>query len=123
MCGKVKVHDFKDPELGKANPYGVYDPATYSGWVSVGTDHYTAQFAIETIRRWWNTMGANTYPNATRLLITADGGGSNGSRNRLWKTQLAILATELDLPITVCHLPPAPANGTRLSTASSPTSR
>ena len=103
---KVKVHDFKDKELGKANPYGVYDLAADTGWVSVGTDHDTAEFAVETIRRWWNTMGANAYPNASRLLITADGGGSNGSRTRLWKTELADLATELDLTITVCHLPP-----------------
>jgi hypothetical protein len=91
---KVKVHDFKG-ELGKANPYGVYDLATDTGWVSVGTDHDTAEFAVETIRRWWNTMGGNTYPTASRLLITADGGGSNGSRTRLWKTELAALATEL----------------------------
>jgi len=102
---KVKVHDFKG-ELGKANPYGVYDLAADTGWVSVGTDHDTAEFAVETIRRWWNTMGANTYPTASRLLITADGGGSNGSRTRLWKTELAALATELGLTITVCHLPP-----------------
>jgi hypothetical protein len=102
---KVKVHDFKG-ELGKANPYGVYDLAADTGWVSVGTDHDTAEFAVETIRRWWNTMGANAYADASRLLITADGGGSNGSRTRLWKTELAALATELDLTITVCHLPP-----------------
>jgi hypothetical protein len=102
---KVKVHDFKG-ELGKANPYGVYDLATDTGWVSVGTDHDTAEFAVETIRRWLNTMGATTYPNASRLLITADGGGSNGSRTILWKTELADLATELGLTITVCHLPP-----------------
>jgi transposase len=103
---KVKVHDFVDPELGKANPYGIYDLANDTGWVSVGTDHDTAAFAVETIRRWWNTIGTNIYPDATRLLITADGGGSNGSRTRLWKTELAALATELGLPITVCHLPP-----------------
>jgi len=102
---KVKVHDFKG-ELGKANPYGVYDLAADTGWVSVGTDHDTAEFAVETIRRWWNTMGATAYPTASRLLITADGGGSNGSRTRLWKTELADLATELGLTITVCHLPP-----------------
>jgi hypothetical protein len=102
---KVKVHDFVG-ELGKANPYGVYDLAADTGWVSVGTDHDTAEFAVETIRRWWNTMGANVYPTASRLLITADGGGSNGSRTRLWKTELADLATELGLTITVCHLPP-----------------
>lgn len=103
---KVKVHDFIDRELGKANPYGVYDVAADSGWVSVGTDHDTSKFAVETIRRWWNTVGTNTYPAATRLMITADGGGSNGARTRLWKTELAALATELHLTITVCHLPP-----------------
>jgi hypothetical protein len=103
---KVKVHDFVDRELGKANPYGIYDVTNDTGWVGVGTDHDTSAFAVETIRRWWNTMGATTYPGATRLLITADGGGSNGSRTRLWKTELAALATELGLPITVCHLPP-----------------
>ena len=102
---KVKVHDFIG-ELGKANPYGVYDLAADTGWVSVGTDHDTAEFAVETIRRWWNTMGTNVYPTACQLLITADGGGSNGSRTRLWKTELADLATELGLTITVCHLPP-----------------
>ena len=93
-------------ELGKANPYGVYDLAADTGWVSVGTDHDTAAFAVETIRRWWNTMGANAYPTASRLLITADGGGSNGSRTRLWKTELATLAARTGLTITVCHLPP-----------------
>lgn len=103
---QVNVHDFKDPELGKANPYGVYDLAANTGWVGVGTDHDTAQFAVETIRRWWNTMGSNTYPTATRIMITADCGGSNGYRTRLWKTELAALAAELDLTITVCHVPP-----------------
>jgi hypothetical protein len=103
---KVKVHDFIDRELGKANPYGVYDVTADSGWVSVGTDHDTSAFAVETIRRWWNTMGVSTYPTATRLMITADGGGSNGYRTRLWKTELAALATELGITITVCHLPP-----------------
>ncbi len=104
---KVKVHDFIDRQLGKANPYGVYDLAADTGWVSVGTDHDTAAFAVETIRRWWNTIGVNAYPNASRLLITADGGGSNGSRTRLWKTELATLANQTGLQITVCHLPPA----------------
>lgn len=103
---QVNVHDFKDPELGKANPYGVYDLAANTGWVGVGTDHDTAQFAVETIRRWWNTMGSTTYPTATRIMITADCGGSNGYRTRLWKTELAALAAELDLTITVCHVPP-----------------
>ena len=102
----VKVHDFIDPELGKANPYGVYDVATDTGWVSVGTDHDTAEFAVATIARWWTTVGAGAYPDATRLLITADGGGSNGYRTRLFKTELAALAARTGLQITVCHLPP-----------------
>jgi hypothetical protein len=102
---QVKVHDFIDPVLGKANPYGVYDLAADSGWVSVGTDHDTAAFAVETIRRWWQSA-ASSYPVASRLLITADGGGSNGYRSRLWKTELAAMAAETGLQITVCHLPP-----------------
>lgn len=102
----VNVHDFKDPELGKVNPYGVYDIAADTGWVSMGVDHDTSAFAVNTIRSWWNTVGATTYPHATRLLITADGGGSNGYRTRLWKTELARLSTETGLEITVCHLPP-----------------
>jgi hypothetical protein len=103
---QVKVHDFVDRELGKANPYGVYDLAANTGWVSVGTDHDTAAFAVNTIRSWWNTTGRHSYPAASRLLITADGGGSNGYRTRLWKTELAQLAAETGLTITVCHLPP-----------------
>jgi len=103
---QVKVHDFIDKDLGKANPYGVYDLAADTGWVSVGTDHDTAAFAVETIRRWWHGVGAQTYPNASRLLITADGGGSNGSRTRLFKIELATLAAQTGLQITVCHLPP-----------------
>ncbi|MET3176117.1 UNVERIFIED_ORG: hypothetical protein ABIB52_003991 [Arthrobacter sp. UYCu721] len=103
---QVKVHDFIDKDLGKANPYGVYDVGINSGWVSVGTDHDTAAFAVNTIRSWWNTAGKNTHEHAHRLLITADGGGSNGYRTRLWKTELAKLATETGLEITVCHLPP-----------------
>jgi hypothetical protein len=103
---QVKVHDFIDPVLGKANPYGVYDLAADTGWVSVGTDHDTAAFAVETIRRWWQSTGPTCYPQATRLLITADGGGSNGYRTRLWKTELAALAADTGLHITVCHLPP-----------------
>ena len=103
---QVKVHDFIDPALGKANPYGVYDLAADTGWVSVGTDHDTAAFAVETIRRWWNSVGSQCYPDASRLLITADGGGSNGYRTRLWKTELAALAAQTGLAITVCHLPP-----------------
>jgi transposase len=103
---QVKVHDFIDPAGGKANPYGVYDLAADTGWVSVGTDHDTAAFAVETIRRWWQSTGPTYYPQATRLLITADGGGSNGYRTRLWKTELAALAADTGLQITVCHLPP-----------------
>jgi transposase len=102
----VNVHDFIDPALGKANPYGVYDLAADTGWVSVGTDHDTAAFAVNTIRSWWQTVGRASHPTASRLLITADGGGSNGYRTRLWKTELAALAAETGLTITVCHLPP-----------------
>ena len=94
---KVRVHDFVDPELGRATPYGVYDLGQNSGWVSVGMDHDTAEFAVETIRRWWRTMGCPAYPEATRLLITADAGGSNGSRLRLWKVELQKLADETGL--------------------------
>ncbi|MFB5760618.1 ISAzo13 family transposase [Paenibacillus medicaginis] len=102
----VRVHDFQIPELGKVNPYGVYDLTANAGWVSVGTDHDTAAFAVESIRRWWNTMGQQTYPNATKLMITADGGGSNGSRVRLWKTELQNLSNETGLSISVSHFPP-----------------
>jgi transposase len=103
---QVRIHDFADDELGKAIPYGVYDPTTNKGWVSVGTDHETAQFAVETLRRWWERMGRKTYPQAHRLLITADAGGSNGSRNRLWKYELQRLANETGLTLQVCHFPP-----------------
>ena len=103
---KVRVHDFVIPELGRANPYGIYDLANNAGWVSVGVDHDTAAFAVESIRRWWNGMGRPLYPGATRLLIMADGGGSNGSRVRLWKLELQKLADELGLIVDVCHLPP-----------------
>jgi transposase len=102
----VRVHDFVIPELGRANPYGVYDLAHNTGWVSVGVDHDTAGFAVETIRRWWHGMGRALYPRAKRLLIVADGGGSNGSRVRLWKVELQKLADELGLIVDVCHLPP-----------------
>jgi Rhodopirellula transposase DDE domain len=102
----VNVHDFIDPKLGRAVPYGVYDIADNKGWVSVGTDHDTASFAVQAIRRWWTTMGQPRYPQASRLLITADGGGSNGYRVRLWKIELQALADEMHIPITVCHLPP-----------------
>ena len=103
---KVQVHDFIDRELGKVNPYGVYDVGANSGWVSVGVSSDTAAFAVESIRRWWKTSGGQRYPNASELLITADCGGSNGYRTRLWKLELQQLADELSLPIAVCHLPP-----------------
>ena len=103
---RVRVHDFIIPELGRASPYGVYDIAGNAGWVSVGIDNDTASFAVNSIRRWWKTMGRARYPHATRLLITADCGGSNGVRVRLWKRELQTLANELRIPITVCHLPP-----------------
>jgi hypothetical protein len=102
----VNVHDFIDPKLSRAVPYGVYDINNNVGWVSVGTDHDTACFAVNAIRRWWRTMGKKRHPKAKRLMITADGGGSNGYRVRLWKVELQKLADELRLPITVCHLPP-----------------
>jgi len=103
---QVKTHDFLDRQTGKAIPYGIYDTATNTGWVSVGTDHDTAAFAVASIRRWWQAQGQGSYPKATRLLITADAGGSNGYRTRAWKTELAMLAAEMGLAITVCHLPP-----------------
>jgi hypothetical protein len=102
----VRIHDFIIPELGRATPYGVYDIANDRGWVSVGVDHDTGSFAVEAIRRWWNAMGYDAFAKARSLLITADGGGSNGSRLRLWKIELQILANELGFPISVCHLPP-----------------
>jgi len=103
---RVRVHDFIDPEKGRVNPYGVYDLKQNEGWVSVGTDHDTGAFAVESIRRWWQKMGAVRYPRATRLLITADGGGSNGYRLRLWKSELQKLADETGLEMAVCHFPP-----------------
>lgn len=103
---KVRVHDFADPELGKAIPYGVYDIANNQGWVSVGIDHDTADFAANTIHRWWNDMGSKRFPRASELLITADGGGSNSSRSRLWKVALQRLAEQLDMKLMVCHFPP-----------------
>lgn len=102
----VQGHDFPDPKLGKANPYGVYDQQANVGWVSVGTDHDTSEFAVESIRRWWNKMGRLRYPDATELMITADGGGSNGYRVRLWKVALQKFANESGLHISVCHFPP-----------------
>jgi transposase len=103
---RVNVHDFPSQAEGRALPYGVYDLAQNTGWVSVGTDHDTATFAVETIRRWWQQMGTPTYPGATDLLITADGGGSNSSRSRLWKVALQQLADDTGLRVQVCHFPP-----------------
>ncbi len=102
----VRVHDFIIPELGRAIPYGVYDVSKNEGWVNVGIDHDTAEFAVETIRKWWVKMGKGKYPGANELFITADGGGSNGSRSRLWKMELQKLSSETGLTIHVSHLPP-----------------
>jgi transposase len=103
---EVRVHDFMDQDLGKAIPYGVYDLSENQGWVSVGIDHDTARFAAEAIRRWWRKMGSKRYRNAKELLIMADGGGSNGSRSRLWKVALHDLAVHLGVVVQVCHFPP-----------------
>jgi hypothetical protein len=102
----ARTHDFPGDGAGKAVPYGVYDLTGNIGWVSVGTDHDTAAFAVESIRRWWTAAGRSDYPAARRLLITADAGGSNGYRTRAWKAELAALAVETGLEITVCHFPP-----------------
>jgi transposase len=103
---EVNIYDFISPATGKAIPYGIYDVGANTGWVSVGSDHDTASFAVEALRRWWTSVGQLTYPKAKRLLICADSGGSNGYRVRLWKVELHRLATEAGLAITVCHLPP-----------------
>ncbi len=103
---RVNVHDFPDKALGKVIPYGVYDVTDNSGWVNVGVDHDTAQFAVNAIRRWLDRIGRRRYPAARRLMITADCGGSNGSRVRLWKVELQKLADQTGLAITVCHYPP-----------------
>jgi hypothetical protein len=103
---RVRTHDFRDKQLGVAIPYGVYDLARNDGWVSVGIDHNTAEFATESVRRWWERMGSLAYPDADELLMTADGGGSNGSHSRLWKLKLQRLADGLGLRITACHFPP-----------------
>jgi hypothetical protein len=103
---EVRCHDFPDEELGKAIPYGVYDLANNEGWVSVGIDHDTSEFAVASIGRWWQRMGCQRFPQAQRLLITADGGGSNGTRCRLWKVCLQGLANRLRMPVSVCHFPP-----------------
>lgn len=103
---EVNVYDFLSQAEGRATPYGVYDIARNEGWVNVGIDKDTAAFAVESIRRWWNEMGRVNYPDATRLMITADGGGSNASRSRLWKTQLQGFCNEIQIPIVVSHFPP-----------------
>ncbi len=103
---EVRAHDFPDPDLGKAIPYGVYDVAANAGWVNVGTDHDTAAFAVESLRRWWHAVGTASYPQARRLLVTADAGGSNGYRTWAWKGELAALAAQAGLEVTVCHFPP-----------------
>ncbi len=103
---QVNVHDFPDPHVGKAIPYGIYDVGRNAGWVTVGRDHDTASFAVASLRRWWQVVGLEAYPQAERLLICADGGGSNGSRLRLWKVELQGFADATGLQVTVCHLPP-----------------
>ena len=110
---KTNVHDFLDKDKGKVTPYGVFDIAANSGWVAVGTDHDTAAFAVHTIATWWDKACRNAYPDAQRLLITADGGGSNGYRTRLWNPQLARFAAETGLEVTVCHLPPGTSKWSR----------
>jgi hypothetical protein len=110
----VRVHDFAIPELGKVAPYGVYDVAANDGWINLGISHDTAAFAVESIRRWWHTLGAARYPTATRLLINADCGGSNGNRVRLWKRELQVLVNELGIAITVNHLPPGTSKWNRI---------
>ena len=111
---RVQVHDFEDEELGKAIPYGIYDIGKDAGWVNVGQDHDTATFAVESLRRWWRQVGQPSYPRASRLLISADSGGSNGSRLRLWKWELARWAREIGIEITVCHLPPGTSKWNRI---------
>ena len=111
---RVDVHDFPDPNIGKAIPYGVYDLGADQGWVSVGDDHDTAAFAVATIRRWWDMVGSQAYPQAARLLVCADAGGSNGYRSRLWKVELGKLAAETGLAVTVCHFPPGTSKWNRI---------
>jgi hypothetical protein len=111
---RVDVHDFPDPNIGKAIPYGVYDLGADQGWVTVGDDHDTAAFAVATIRRWWQMVGKVAYPDAARLLVTADAGGSNSYRSRLWKVELGKLAAETGLAITVCHFPPGTSKWNRI---------
>lgn len=111
---RVDVHDFPDKEVPKAVPYGVFDVGANEGWMAVGDDHDTAAFAVNTIGRWWETMGRDRYPDATTLMITADAGGSNGYRNKLWKLELAALAERTGLTITVCHYPPGTSKWNRI---------
>lgn len=111
---RVNVHDFVDPEQGRAIPYGIYDLANDEGWVTVGDTADTAEFAVNSIRSWWANMGAARFPHATKLLITADAGGSNGYRVRAWKTELALLAAETGLEVTVCHYPPGTSKWNRI---------
>jgi hypothetical protein len=111
---EVRVHDFLDPTLGKAIPYGVYDMVNNQGWVSVGIDHDTAEFAVNSIRRWWVQMGRRRFPRASELLITADGGGSNSPRSRLWKVCLQALADDVGLRLHVCHFPPGTSKWNRI---------
>ena len=111
---RVRTHDFKDKQLGKVNPYGVYDVAEDAGWVSVGIDNDTAQFAVASIHGWWEQLGRERYPQATSLTITADCGGSNGYRTRLWKTELQRLADHTGLHIRVCHFPPGTSKWNRI---------
>ena len=120
---RVNVHDFMDKQLGKAIPYGVYDIAADAGWVSVGTDHDTAAFAVATIRTWWRKVGSAAYPDASRLLITADGGGSNGYRTGCGRSSSPASPTRPGSPSRCATCRRAPASGTRLSTGCSPTSR
>jgi hypothetical protein len=112
---QVNVHDFPDKELGKAILYGIYDVSANTGWVSVGTDHDTSAFAVATLRTWWDTIGRARYPGAERLLICADGGGSNGSRVRAWKIELAAFAAVTGLRVTVAHLPPGTSKWNKLA--------
>ena len=111
---EVNVHDFPDPKLGKAIPYGVYDLGANAGWVSVGVDHDTAAFAVATLGRWWEQVGRVAYPEASRLLVMADAGGSNGYRVRAWKAELARFAAETGLRVTVCHFPPGTSKWNRI---------
>jgi transposase len=110
----VRTHDFPDAQLGKVIPYGIYDLAANAGWVSVGTDHDTAAFAVESVRRWWDGAGRDAYPRARRLLVTADAGGSNSYRTRAWKAELAAFALEAGLAVTVCHFPPGTSKWNRI---------